>query len=331
LFVLAAEQRWTSASAEGHDRPSRNQARIAFMAIGHYRVGIRSVVRIVASASIAALTLAACTKQSPPSEEIAAAPAASDSRSSELNWAREALQRNPTIEVVATDSTAGVFTVRFKDSGEVRAIRLTELAATPISSLAAPTGTTAAPAEAQEPTSAAPAATPQSASRSEEPAATPTAATTDAQSSQPNPNYTIERTDGQVKVSGPGVSIVSTGNTTVSAAEGAAGQRSAEPIICEGRRMLHFDNRNIFVDGDALIARGGCELYITNSRVVASGTAVVVRDATVHISNSTIEGGAASFDADENAKVYVRSSTFQGLPRRSERAVVQDQGGNQWR
>ena len=95
--------------------------------------------------------------------------------------------------------------------------------------------------------------------------------------------------------------------------------------------MLHFDNRNIYVEGDAIIARGGCELYITNSRVVADGTGIVVRDAVVHIANSTIEGGAASFDADDTSKMYLRSSTFQGLPRRSERATVQDQGGNQWR
>ena len=95
--------------------------------------------------------------------------------------------------------------------------------------------------------------------------------------------------------------------------------------------MLHFDNRNIYVEGDAIIARGGCELYITNSRIVADGTGVVVRDAIVHISNSTIEGGAASFDASDASKVYLRGSTFQGLPRRSQQAVVQDQGGNQWR
>ncbi len=143
-------------------------------------------------------------------------------------------------------------------------------------------------------------------------------------------NYTIERADGQLKVSGPGVSIVSSGTDAV-AANASNAQRGADPIICEGRRMLHFDNRNIYVEGDAIIARGGCELYITNSRIVADGTGIIVRDAIVHIANSTIEGGAASFDADDTAKVYLRSSTFQGLPRRSERATVQDQGGNQWR
>ena len=80
--------------------------------------------------------------------------------------------------------------------------------------------------------------------------------------------------------------------------------------------MIHLDNRNIYVDGDAITVRGGCEMYITNSRIVASGTGIVVHDATVHVSNSHIEGASGSFDADDRAKLYVRSSTFQGVPRR---------------
>jgi len=131
-------------------------------------------------------------------------------------------------------------------------------------------------------------------------------------------------------VTGPGVSIVSSSTPTVTAAERSAAQRAVDPIICEGRRMLHFDRRDIYVEGDAIVARDGCELYITNSRVAATGTGVVVRDAIVHISNSTIEGAAASFDAGDGARVILRGSRFDGIPRRSERAIVQDQGGNQW-
>jgi len=95
--------------------------------------------------------------------------------------------------------------------------------------------------------------------------------------------------------------------------------------------MVHLDNREIFVEGDAITVRGGCELYITNSRVVATRTGIVVQDGIVHVSNSHIEGQEGSFDADSRAKVFVRASTFRGLPRRSELAQVQDQGGNRWR
>lgn len=289
----------------------------------------------VLSACVSLLLLSACTKPAP--ETTASTPPAVTSTakapnepSNELKWARLALARNPTLEIIATDTAAGVFTVRFKDSGEVRAVKLDELAAAPIAALRdAPARMAATPEAAPTPAAmnteervAAPGA----------PAATMSSGqATMAQATPTSSNYTIERADGQVKVSGPGVSIVSSGTNTVSATAGDSQQRTAEPIICEGRRMLHFDNRNIYVEGDAIIARGGCELYITNSRVVADGTGVIVRDAVVHIANSTIEGGAASFDADDTAKVYVRSSTFQGLPRRTEHATVQDQGGNQWR
>ncbi len=95
--------------------------------------------------------------------------------------------------------------------------------------------------------------------------------------------------------------------------------------------MLHFDNREFVVQGDAITVRGGCELYLTNSRVVATGTGIVVQDGIVHVSNSHVEGQEGSFDADNRAKVFVRGSTFRGLPRRTELAQVQDQGGNRWR
>jgi hypothetical protein len=94
---------------------------------------------------------------------------------------------------------------------------------------------------------------------------------------------------------------------------------------------LQLDNRDIYVDGDAITVRGGCEVFITNSHIVASGTGIVVQDAIVHVSNSQIEGGNASFQADDRAKMYVRGSTFTGIPRRAELAMVQDQGGNRWR
>jgi hypothetical protein len=130
-------------------------------------------------------------------------------------------------------------------------------------------------------------------------------------------------------VSGPGISIVSSG--TPGAAQAAAAQRKADPIICEGQRRIQLDGRDIQVDGDAVTARAGCELYITNSRIVASGTGVVVQDAVVHIANSYIEGASGSIAAEGGSRMFLRGSTFNGLQRRDSLASVQDQGGNQWR
>jgi hypothetical protein len=275
----------------------------------------------------ALVILAACQQGKQPSGSAQA--------STELAWARAALERNPNLEVVATDTQAGVFTVRDRSTGEVHAVKVNELAAAPLAQLVTSTPA-AAPERAAEPT-AATAATPPAASATAPAdaatAAQPGEATAPAESasatSGPHP-YTIERADGQVKVSGPGISIVSSG-TPAGGAQSASAQRLADPIICEGQRRIQLDGRDIHVNGDAVIARAGCELYITNSRIVASGTGVVAQDAVVHIANSYVEGASGSFAADGRSRMFLRGSTFNGGSRRDSLASVQDQGGNQWR
>ena len=254
----------------------------------------------------------------------------------EINWARAALARNPQIEVVASDSETGVFTIRDKQTGAVQVVSLHDIAAGPAAQFKTMTPA-AAPAPPALPESTAVPQPPEPSSDRDR--ANCGACCICARASRRRPaqsaatgsgNYTIERTGGQLRVSGPGVSIVSSGQ----AADGGRAelaQRTAEPIICEGRRMLHFDNRDVYVDGDAITVRDGCEMFITNSRIVASGTGVTVRNAVVHVSNSHIEGAGGSFDVDADSKMYVRGSTFQGLSRRAELAMVQDQGGNRWR
>lgn len=280
----------------------------------------RSIPGCVAVSVITIISLSGCAKK----------------ENAELDWARAALERNPNVEIVATDEQNGVFTLRDKHNGEVRVVGLGDLAAAPVAQLTLPAPATApvaaaTPAAAREPV---PEAAPAAPLAKEELPAPPPEASTVASAPTPTPAdarpYTIERTDGQLKVSGPGISVVSTGTAAASTQESQA-SRTTDPIICEGRRMLHLDNRNIYVEGDAITVRGGCELYITNSNIVASGTGVIVHDGTVHISNSYVEGASGSFEADSRARVFVRGSTFQGLSRRDQLALVQDQGGNRWR
>jgi hypothetical protein len=264
----------------------------------------------------------------------------------ELTWARSALERNPQFEVLASDAQTRMFTVRNRVTGQVETINLNELAAAPIAQLRAAATPLPAPTPAPAPAAAAPTTLPAPAPA---PAATnapepeqvasageqrpsldnsPAAAAERAQAAEAS--YTIDRRGGQLRVSGPGVSIVSTGAGAKSGPN-LAGVRASEPIICEGKRMLKLDDRKIYVEGDAIIARGGCELYITNSHIVASGTGLIVEDAIVHVANSHIEGVNGSFNATDRAKMFVRTSTFTGMPRRAELASVLDQGGNQWR
>ena len=284
-----------------------------------------------------ALLLGACNKESAPRDQVSTTAPAAQDRSQAPNaieWAREALTRNPQVELVATDANAQVFTIRNKHTGEVSAVKLNELAAAPVTQLTATPAGQASPLPESETEAAQVAATPKTQgtarNAAQENPAPASSTATPGDSGDSSGNYTIERSEGQVRVTGPGVSIVSSESGSEGDQQGAA-QNAVEPIICEGRRMVHLDNREIFVEGDAITVRGGCELYITNSRVVATGTGIVVQDGIVHVSNSHIEGEQGSFDADSRAKVFVRASTFRGLPRRSELAQVQDQGGNRWR
>lgn len=94
---------------------------------------------------------------------------------------------------------------------------------------------------------------------------------------------------------------------------------------------MRIDGRTIESSVDAIVAEDGCDLHITNANIRASGIALIVRDARVHITNSTLSGGSASFEASGTAEVFATGSTFTGITRRFDAAVVNDLGGNQFR
>ncbi len=229
----------------------------------------------------------------------------------ELEWARQALQRNGTVEVLGTDAATGLITVRVKSTGEVRKV----FAASVVATLP---GAPAAAASSAPASSESGAATARS-----RPAPVP-----------PAPS------GAQVLLSGPGYSIAAAGpaavdeTSTATTGEGAALAGSLplehlhEPIVCQGSRLEHIDSRNIEFDGDALSVQDGCELYITNSRIIANGVGIAARAASVHIDNSSIEGAFGSIEASDGAQVYANSSTFKGLIRHLDTAVFHDMGGN---
>jgi hypothetical protein len=159
------------------------------------------------------------------------------------------------------------------------------------------------------------------------------------------PGYSIEaasETQGtHLQSSGPGYSIKPAAATAAASVSGGARLRDAgvtsaavekrrEPIICQGSRLLHIDNRNLEFDGDAVSAQDGCEIHITNSHISATGVGVQARHANVHIDNSLIEGDAGSIDASEGAQVYAEDSHFVGLSRRVDSSSFHDLGGNIW-
>ena len=63
------------------------------------------------AACLALLALAACARQG----------------EDKMGWAQAALERNERLEVVAADPHSGTFTVRVKDTGELRMVRADQL------------------------------------------------------------------------------------------------------------------------------------------------------------------------------------------------------------
>jgi len=320
----------------------------------HARMG--TPLAMLSLAGVALLGMAACSK------------VGLGGGDDQMTWAKAALERNGRLEVVATDPQTNTFTVRVKDTGELRMIKVDQVVAEP-AGLSPPSG--AAPTETSAP-SASPAPDQAAPDSSGVNAPTATAATNSPAEQQPamtqpaaenasnvprtgfksepapaaevpNPNSDVASITpgGRTLESGPGYAIkVASKEATPSATRAPTRERSAttssaverrhEPIICQGDRLLQIDNRNLEFDGDAVSAQDGCEIHITNSHITAKGVGVSARAANVHIDNSQIEGDSASIDASNGAQVYASSSRFKGMSRRLDNSSFHDLGGNVW-
>lgn len=286
----------------------------------------------------------------------------------QMAWARAALERNGRLEVVASDPQTSTFTVRVKDTGELRMIRADQVVGDPpgLGEPSSAPSATPAPATSQpasEPSDAnAPTATASTNGASSQPPANDGAPPQSANASAnagsdvprtgfksesapaaeaPNPNSDVAAITpgGRTLESGPGyaIKVASKASPSTGRAErerssttSAAVERRHEPIVCQGDRLLQIDNRNLEFDGDAVSAEDGCEIHITNSHITAKGVGVFARRANVHIDNSQIEGDSASIDASEGAQVYASSSRFKGMSRRNDSSSFHDLGGNVW-
>src|ERR1700686_418680 len=103
------------------------------MAIVRYRA-------LRGAACLALLAVAACARES----------------QAEMRWARAALERNDRIEVVSADPQSRTFTVRVKDTGELRMVRADQVIAGPSLPAAAPAAAAATPAGTAAPAASAP-------------------------------------------------------------------------------------------------------------------------------------------------------------------------------
>jgi hypothetical protein len=251
----------------------------------------------------------------------------------DISWAQRALERNPQLQVVAVDRSARAFTVRLKDTGELRMVQADDVVGS-LPFAAAP----AMPAIANAPA-------PEMSAGAAPAPATPSA---DSQDAAPAPDAKVAATQPArspgpgVIAAGPGYSIKSghadsaanarAGGSaqTDTIARGLALERRDEPIVCQGARFLRIDSRNLEFAGDAISAEDGCEIHITNSRIAAKGVGVSARAANVHIENSSIEGQSGSILASDGAQVYAEASRFRGVSRGLTSESLHDLGGNVW-
>ncbi len=260
----------------------------------------------------------------------------------EVEWARAALARNPTLEIVAVDEKTGVFTVKDVASGAISTLTMKDIVAAPANAAADPV--VAADDPAMQTTAPDASLSPGEAASADPGATTDTAEAAAAENasaavvSEDTATTLATSSSGKTLMSGPGYSITRASGSAVRAASVDPGASApelkptrAEPIICQGQRFMRIDGQAIETTGNAIVAEDGCDLHITNSRIRAGGVAVTVRDARVHITNSTIAGTAASLEASGNAEVYSTRSTFDGISRRFDQAVVNDLGGTVFR
>jgi hypothetical protein len=259
----------------------------------------------------------------------------------EIDWAKAALARNPAYEIVATDESAGVFTVRNAATGRFETLKLHDLVAAPLPPRAAATPAAAAPATelVETPDVASDGAGTVAANQTTDAAdAAPATAEMAEGAIAQGPGYSIQRgEDAPPQVAstleGPGYSITRqepqpSAETPGPEVVDTSIERRTDPIVCQGNRLMRIDGETIEFSGDAVIAEKGCDLYISNARIRAGGVGLIVRQARVHIVNSTIGGSRGSYEASEGAEIYVARSTITGVGRRFDTATMNDLGGN---
>ena len=145
---------------------------------------------------------------------------------------------------------------------------------------------------------------------------------------------------GRVLAKGPGYSIVATspakGRPPAASEEtrvtDAPLETLHEPIVCQGQRVLHIDNRDIRFDGNAITAEDGCELHITNSRISAARHRHPGAGTPASTSRTArSKGSKASIDAiARRADLRREHRHSRAPPAASGEAAIHDLGNNAW-
>jgi hypothetical protein len=257
--------------------------------------------------------------------------------SDEMSWARAALERNDRVEIVAVDPATNTFTVRIKETGDLRTVRADQVVAgppgAPVSTAGTPAGAATMPAatagveasatsdssQAGSPGASAAAAPATSASANnamsrsqQEPAPDQDVAATSAprtgfrgdpapRSEVPNPNSDVASITpgGRVLESGPGYAIKAASKSVPVAARTERERSSTTSSAIERRH-------------DPIICQGDRLLQIDNRNLEFDGDAVAAEDGCeIHITNSHITAKGVGVSA-RHANVHIDNSQIEG-------------------
>ena len=289
------------------------------------RGGVKAL-RLIALAAVALFGIAACGKLG------------LGGGSDEMSWARAALERNDRVEIVAVDPATNTFTVRIKETGDLRTVRADQVVAgppgAPVSLAGTPAGAATMPAatagvdtsatsdssQAGSPGASAAAAAPAASasanntmSRSQqEPAPDQDGAATSAprtgfrgdpapRSEAPNPNSDVASITpgGRVLESGPGYAIKAASKSAPVAARTERERSSTTSSAIERRH-------------DPIICQGDRLLQIDNRNLEFDGDAVAAEDGCeIHITNSHITAKGVGVSA-RHANVHIDNSQIEG-------------------
>ena len=240
---------------------------------------------------------------------------------------QSALARNPAYEIVATDESTGVFTVRDTATGTVQTLRLEDLVAGPKpAKVVAKSEPVAEPVA--EPVEMPPA--PQPAHHLAEAQTTETVPVASAAPGQAGLRHERPGLQAVTAAQGPGYTITRQAHPARRPPTRRQRRTPHRSHHLPGRPAHAHRWRDHRVHGDAVVAEKGCDLYISNARIHAGGVGIIARQARVHIVNSTIGGTRGSYEASEGAEIYVARSTFTGVGRRFDSATMNDLGGNNY-
>ena len=295
------------------------------------RGGVKAL-RLIALAAVALFGIAACGKLG------------LGGGSDQMSWARAALERNDRVEIVAVDPATNTFTVRIKETGDLRTVRADQVVAgppgAPVSLAGTPAGAATMPAatpgvDASATSDSSQAGSPGARAQATSPAATTTPAasasannTMSRSQQEPAPDQDGAATSAprtgfrgdpapRSEVPNPNsdVASITPGGRVLESGPGyaiKAASKSAPVAARTERERSSTTSSAIERRHDPIICQGDRLLQIDNRNLEFDGDAVAAEDGCeIHITNSHITAKGVGVSA-RHANVHIDNSQIEG-------------------